>query len=182
MARVPHPPQGVKIRPGRLGCRAPCADTIGSLPPPRGQEPPPTLIFTTVGFMLPIRIAVLVILAVTRPLAPGCRAPRPTAVGAKLWWRSLIGCPTIPLLQLLDLDFGDTIPRDCRSARERACLRCHGLPPRPPGSGRVGCPRNPAYARHRALTATATPWGGSHLHATGAAARANAATGPPEQR
>jgi hypothetical protein len=75
-----------------------------------------TFLFAAVGFSFLTRIGVLVILAVTGPLALACYALPQLEGTAKLWWRSVIGCLAIPLLQVLALQSGETILLDPHSA------------------------------------------------------------------
>jgi TrbL/VirB6 plasmid conjugal transfer protein len=68
-----------------------------------------TFLFTAVAFSFLTRLGVLVIIAVTGPLALACHAVPQLEPTAKLWWRSLAGCLAIPMLQVLALQSGETI-------------------------------------------------------------------------
>jgi hypothetical protein len=76
-----------------------------------------TFLFAAVAFSFLTRLGVLVIIAVTGPLALACHALPHLDAAAKLWWRSLIGCLTVPLLQVLALQSGETILLDPTSQR-----------------------------------------------------------------
>lgn len=67
------------------------------------------VLFIGVAFSFVTRLGVLVILAMTGPLALACYALPQIEGVAKLWWRSLIGCLAIPLLQVLALESGETV-------------------------------------------------------------------------
>jgi hypothetical protein len=74
-----------------------------------------TVLFAGVAFSFTTRIGVLMILAITGPLALACFAlPQLEATG-KLWWRALIGCLITPLLQMLALQSGQTVMLDPNS-------------------------------------------------------------------
>jgi hypothetical protein len=74
-----------------------------------------TWLFAAVAFTFLTRMGVLVIIAVTGPLALACHALPQIEEVARLWWRSLIGCLAVPMLQVLALDSGETVLLDPHS-------------------------------------------------------------------
>jgi hypothetical protein len=56
---------------------------------------------TTLSFL--VRFGVLLVLATVAPLALACHALPQTDPIARLWWRSLLGCLAVPVLQALML-------------------------------------------------------------------------------
>jgi hypothetical protein len=110
--------------PGRLGAFTAIASELsdGS----QGAGVPPllfavlagmiTFLFAAVAFTFITRLGVLIVLAIAAPLALACHALPQTDPVARLWWRSVAGCLTIPLLQVLTLQAGETVLLDPRSA------------------------------------------------------------------
>jgi Conjugal transfer protein TrbL len=66
-------------------------------------------LLVAVAFSFITRLGVLVIIASVGPLALACHALPQLEGVAKLWWRSLIGCLLIPLLQVIALQVGESI-------------------------------------------------------------------------
>jgi hypothetical protein len=71
-----------------------------------------TFLFAAVAFSFLTRLAVLVIIAITGPLALACHALPQLDGAARLWWRSLTGCLIIPLLQVIALQAGESLLLD----------------------------------------------------------------------
>jgi hypothetical protein len=86
-----------------------------------------TVLFTGVAFSFVTRLAVLVIIAITGPLALACHAIPGLDAAAKLWWRSLAGCLAIPMLQVLALQSGETILLDPHAQKLLFGIRAAGL-------------------------------------------------------
>lgn len=74
-----------------------------------------TFLFAAVSLSFLTRLGVLLIIAVTGPLALACYALPQLEPAAKLWWRALVGCLVIPVLQVLALQAGETILLDPHS-------------------------------------------------------------------
>lgn len=74
-----------------------------------------TVLFAAAGVSFLGRLGLLVIIAVTGPLALACHALPQLEGAARLWWRSLIGCLLIPLLQVLALQSGEQVLLDPRA-------------------------------------------------------------------
>jgi hypothetical protein len=74
-----------------------------------------TFLFVAVAFSFLTRLGVLIIIAIVGPFALACYALPQLEPTAKLWWRALLGCLTVPLLQVLALQSGEMILLDPRS-------------------------------------------------------------------
>ena len=75
-----------------------------------------TFLFAAVAFTFVTRLGVLIVLTIAAPLALACHALPQTDPVARLWWRSVAGCLTIPLLQVLTLQAGQTVLLDPHAA------------------------------------------------------------------
>jgi hypothetical protein len=75
-----------------------------------------TFLVAAVAFTYLTRIAVLIVLAIAAPLALACHSLPQIEPVARLWWRSVIGCLTVPLLQAITLQAGQTVMLDPHSA------------------------------------------------------------------
>jgi hypothetical protein len=75
-----------------------------------------TFLVAAVAFSYLARIGVLVVLAIVAPLALACHSLPQTDPIARLWWRSLVGCLAIPLLQTLVLQAGHFVLLDPHAA------------------------------------------------------------------
>jgi hypothetical protein len=71
-----------------------------------------TFLFAAVSLSFLTRLGVLLIIAVTGPLALACHALPQLEPVAKLWWRSLAGCLVVPVLQVVALQSGEAILLD----------------------------------------------------------------------
>jgi hypothetical protein len=77
-----------------------------------------TFLFAAVSFTFIVRLGVLIILAVVAPLALACHSLPQLDGCARLWWRSLIGCLAVPVLQALTLQSGESILLDPRAMKQ----------------------------------------------------------------
>jgi hypothetical protein len=75
-----------------------------------------TFLVAAVAFTYLTRIAVLIVLAIAAPLALACHGLPHTDGVARLWWRSVLGCLAVPLLQAITLQAGQTVMLDPHAA------------------------------------------------------------------
>lgn len=68
------------------------------------------LVTTAIGLV--VRIAVVLVLTAVAPIALACHALPQTDPAARLWWRSILGCTAVPVLQAFTLAAGQWILLD----------------------------------------------------------------------